>query len=132
MCDHIQLIGPGGQRRSRLKRVPFADPVKMVIGRGLHESKAAMSRFDVRPYKGLHHLQIPLPVDRHKESNANQGRLSRSASTAALHFSSADHHGRFERTFEATLKLSLLCAESEIAPKQVCIAAGAQSTLNQV
>jgi hypothetical protein len=61
MYDHIWLISPGGQGRSRLKRVPFADPVKMAIGRGLHESKAAMSRFDVRPYKGLHHLQIPLP-----------------------------------------------------------------------
>jgi hypothetical protein len=56
MYDHSQLISPGGQWRSRVKRVPFGDPVKMVVGRGLRESKAVMNRFDVRLYKGLHHL----------------------------------------------------------------------------
>ena len=47
-----------------MKRVPFGDPVKMVVGRGLRESKAAIIRFDVRLYKGLHHLCIRSPLDR--------------------------------------------------------------------
>lgn len=59
MDDRVWSIRLECQRKSRLKRVPFANPLQMVIGRGLRESKAAMNRFDVRLYKGLHHLVHP-------------------------------------------------------------------------